>query len=43
MGHLFYDELGGTANESIWNSTDPDLGLFVNIEAYLSPDKTAGA
>lgn len=43
MGHLFYDELGGTANESIWNSTDPDLGLFVNIAAYLSPDKTSGS
>ncbi len=28
MGHLFYDELGGTANTSILNSTDPDLGLF---------------
>lgn len=43
MGHLFYDELGGTANESISISTDPDLTLFTNIQCYLSPDKTSGS
>jgi hypothetical protein len=32
MGHLFYDELGGTATESILTSTDPDLALFSNIQ-----------
>lgn len=43
MGHLFYDELGGEANESIGNSTDPDLALFINIQCYLSEDKTSGS
>ncbi len=43
MGHLFYDELGGTANESIHTSTDPDMALFTNIQGYLSPDKSAGS
>jgi hypothetical protein len=33
LGHLFYDELGGTAGQSILTSTDPDLALFVNIQA----------
>lgn len=28
MGHLFYNELGGTAGNSINGSTDPDLALF---------------
>ena len=28
MGHLFYNELGGTAGGNIINSTDPDLALF---------------
>ena len=31
LGHLFYEELGGTANQSITTSTDPDLALFSNI------------
>ncbi len=33
LGHLFYDELGGTAFVDILNSTDPDLALFSNIQA----------
>lgn len=32
MGHLFYDELGGTAAYSILSSTDPDLALFTNVQ-----------
>lgn len=31
MGHLFYNELGGTAGSSILLSLDPDLALFTNI------------
>ncbi len=31
LGHLFYDELGGTADNSILNSGDPDLDLFSNL------------
>jgi len=31
MGHLFYDELGGTAGTSILTSSDPDVSLFSNI------------
>lgn len=31
LGHLFYDELGGTAGSSILTSDDPDLALFGNI------------
>lgn len=40
MGHLFYDELGGTAGQSILLSTDPDLALFFNIAdgAYWSEE-----
>jgi len=34
LGHLFYNELGGTAHMSIENSTDPDLILFQNIVTY---------
>lgn len=34
MGHLFYTELGGTAASSIFDSTDPDLALFTNIQPY---------
>lgn len=34
LGHLFYNELGGTAGSSLLSSTDPDLALFTNI----SPD-----
>ena len=33
MGHLFYSDLGGTANNSILTSDDPDLALFANIRA----------
>src|SRR3989304_2100477 len=28
MGHMFYDELGGSAWSSILTSVDPDLALF---------------
>jgi hypothetical protein len=42
MGHLFYNELGGTAGSSILTSADPDLALFQNIVAnyYWSTDYT---
>lgn len=33
MGHLFYNELGGTAGQSILTSTDTDLANFVNLKA----------
>ncbi len=33
MGHLFYDELGGTAGQSILTSGDPDLVKFTNLQA----------
>lgn len=33
MGHLFYAELGGTPNSTIFNSLDPDLALFSNLDA----------
>lgn len=33
LGHLFYDELGGTVGVPIINSGDPDLGLFTNIQS----------
>ncbi len=32
MGHLFYEELGGTANNPISSSTDSDLALFPNLQ-----------
>lgn len=32
MGHLFYNELGGTQNSPVSSSGDPDLSLFTNIE-----------
>jgi hypothetical protein len=32
LSHLFYNDLGLVANTSILSSTDPDLGLFSNIE-----------
>ncbi len=35
MGHLFYNELGGTAGDSILTSGDPDLALFTNIQGNL--------
>ena len=31
-GHLFYNELGGTAGYPISSSGDPDLGLFINLQ-----------
>jgi hypothetical protein len=42
MGYLFYNELGGTANNSISTSSDPDLLLFQNLMAarYWSSDVT---
>jgi len=38
LGHLFYDELGGTLWNPISASGDPDLALFTNIQnsAYWS-------
>ncbi len=35
MGHLFYNELGGTASSSILSSTDPDLALFTNVQSTI--------
>ena len=32
MGHLFYQELGGTSFASILTSNDPDLNLFTNVQ-----------
>ncbi|MXS82234.1 DUF1566 domain-containing protein [Nitrosomonas oligotropha] len=32
LGHLFYKELGGKAGHFIFDSSDPDLALFKNIE-----------
>ena len=34
MGHLFYDELGGTAGLNILTSGDPDLVLFTNVQPF---------
>ena len=34
FGHLFYSELGGTADQDITNSGDPDLALFTNIDDF---------
>lgn len=33
-GHLFYEDLGGTAFSPISNSADPDLALFSNLQDY---------
>jgi hypothetical protein len=33
MAHLYYEDLGLTGGDSILSSTDPDLGLFTNIES----------
>ena len=33
MGHLFYADLGGTGDESILDSGDPDLAKFTNLQA----------
>lgn len=35
MGHLFYNELGGTAGSSILGSYDPDLALFEHIQEWI--------
>jgi hypothetical protein len=42
LGHLFYLELGGTSNTSIFASSDPDLNKFQNLKAanYWSTDIT---
>jgi Protein of unknown function (DUF1566) len=43
MGHLFYGELGGTVNHTIFDSLDPDLALFSNIQGqYWSGTTEAG-
>lgn len=34
MGHLFYNELGGTAGNPILASSDPDLALFQNVQYF---------
>jgi len=34
MGHLFDGELGGSPDESILFSTDPDLAKFTNLNSY---------
>jgi hypothetical protein len=34
MAHLFYVDLGGTADQSILTSTDPDMALFTNLQSY---------
>ena len=43
LGHMFYNELGGTAGPSIMLSTDPDLALFPNLQAdfYWSSTEVA--
>ena len=43
MGHLFYTELGGTANFPISSSPDPDLALFTNVQSdvYWSGTESA--
>jgi hypothetical protein len=45
MGHLFYDELGGTFFNPISSSGDPDLGLFPNLldSFYWSGTELAGS
>jgi len=43
MGHLFYNELGGTEFNSILSSSDPDLALFTNIQqVYLFDEYWSG-
>jgi hypothetical protein len=37
LGHLFYSELGGIQGSHIFNSADPDLSLFANIQANIDP------
>jgi len=42
MGHLFYNELGGTLGNSILTSSDPDLALFSNVQfPYWSDTESA--
>jgi len=44
MGHLFYNELGGSSDRNIFSSTDPDLALFQNIQTangYWSSTQSA--
>ncbi len=49
MGHLFYNELGGVANQDIANTHNASFGLFKNIQSFgLSywsgtPSGTAGS
>ena len=35
MGHLFYEELGGTAGSSILSRVNPNLALFSNIQSLI--------
>ncbi len=44
MGHLFYVELGGTANQPISLSSDSDLALFPNLQdsVYWSGTEYSG-
>ena len=35
MGHLFYNELSGTAGSSVLSSGDPDLALFTNVQSNI--------
>ena len=43
MGHLFYNELEGVAGGSILSSSDPDLALFRNVQAYFYWSGTSDA
>lgn len=43
MGHLFYVELGGTANSTIFGSGDPDLALFSNLQGQYWSGTTDAA
>lgn len=40
LGYLFFVELGGTTHHSIFESTDPDMALFCNIngDQWFGPD-----
>ncbi len=42
MGHLFHDELSGTALSNILNSGDSDLSLFSNVQTSLAFSYWAG-
>jgi len=43
MGHMFYNNLSGTAGFSVLNSSDPDLALFSNLQSngYWSETESA--